>query len=208
MSIKKICKPSSLITVVISIFLTSCGGGGGVDATPKAKTADLVAEAPKSVMLWSDPATWGGSKPIAGAAVLVPSNMKIVLDENTPALGDLTIEGELLFQPGVTAELSAATIRVQKTGILRAGSLTTPFTGRATITLTSLDNAASAIASSMGTRGILVSGGGKLELFGAAPAVPWTRLNAHAVAGSTALTLERNVGWKAGDQIVVAPTEW
>ena len=108
----------------------------------------------------------------------------------------------------MTAELSAATIRVQKTGALRAGSSTTPFTGRATITLTSVDNAASAVASGMGTRGILVSGGGKLELFGAAPVVPWTRLNAHAPAGSTALTLERNVGWKAGDQIVVAPTEW
>ena len=180
-----------------------------VDATQQASTAKPIAPpAPKNVMLWSDRATWGGSKPVAGAAVLVPSNMKIVLDENTPALGDITIEGELSFQPGVTAELSAATIRVQKTGVLRAGSLTTPFTGHATITLTSLDNAASAVTSSMGTRGILVSGGGKLELFGAAPAVPWTRLSAHAVAGSTALTLERNVGWKAGDQIVVAPTEW
>ena len=159
-------------------------------------------------MLWSDPATWGGGKPVAGANVLVPSNMKIVLDENTPALGDVTIEGEISFQQGVTAELSAATIRVLRTGALLAGSSTVPFTGRATITLTSQDNAASAVAAGMGTRGILVSGGGKLELFGAAPAVPWTRLNAHAQAGSTALTLERNVDWKAGDQIVVAPTEW
>ena len=180
----------------------------GVDANKRATTLKLAASAPIKVLLWSDRATWGGKKPVAGAAVLVPSNMKIVLDENTPALGDLTIEGELSFLPGVTAELSAATIRVRKTGVLRAGSLTTPFTGRATITLTSLDNVASAVASSMGTRGILVSGGGKLQLFGAAPVVPWTRLNAHAPAGSNALTLERNVGWKAGDQIVVAPTEW
>ncbi len=163
---------------------------------------------PKTVLLWSDSATWRGSKPVAGAAVLVPANMKIVLDENTPALGNLTIEGEISFQPGVTAELSAATIRVQKTGALRAGSATAPFTGKATITLTSQDMAGSAAAGSMGTRGILVSGGGKLELFGAAPSIPWTRLNAHAAAGSTALTLERNVDWKAGDQIVVAPTEW
>ena len=178
------------------------------DAIARINTGSVVTRAPKTAMLWSDRATWGGTKPVAGAAVLVPSNMKIVLDENTPALGDLTIEGELSFLPGVTAELNAATIRVQNTGALRAGSLTTPFTGRATITLTSQDNAASAVASSMGTRGILVSGGGKLELFGAAPVVPWTRLNAHAPAGSTALTLERSVGWKAGDQIVVAPTEW
>ncbi len=178
-----------------------------VNTVPPGGSSPVVAT-PKTVLLWSDAATWGGSKPVAGAAVLVPANMKIVLDENTPALGDLTIEGEVSFLAGVTAELSAATIRVQKAGALRAGSSTTPFTGRATITLTSQDTASSAAAGSMGTRGILVSGGGKLELFGSAPAVPWTRLNAHAAAGSTALTLERNVNWKAGDQIVVAPTEW
>ena len=55
----------------------------------------IATPAPSPILLWSDPATWGGRKPVAGAAVLVPSNMKIVLDENTPALGDLTIEGEL-----------------------------------------------------------------------------------------------------------------
>ena len=146
-----------------------------VVVNPPVVVNNPVIPAPKTVLLWSDAATWGGGKPVAGATVLIPSNMKIVLDENTPALGDLNIEGELSFQAGATAEISAATIRIQRNGALRAGSATAPFTGKATITLTSQDNAASAVATSMGTRGILVTSGGKLELFGAAPAVPCSR---------------------------------
>ena len=60
----------------------------------------------------------------------------------------------------------------------------------------------------MGTRGIQVSAGGKLLLYGVPPTVPWTRLNAHAEAGTRQLTLDRSVDWKAGDAVVVAPTEW
>jgi len=132
--------------------------------------------------------------------------MQVVLDEDTPALGPLTVEGELSFKTGVNVELRAEVVHVRAGGALRAGSAIAKHTGRATITLTSTDTADD--ANGMGTRGILVSAGGKLELFGAAPAVTWTKLNAHAEAGATELTLERAVDWRAGDQIVVAPTEW
>ena len=132
--------------------------------------------------------------------------MRILLDEDTPALGPLTIEGELTFKSGSNVELRADVVRVRAGGALRAGSATTPHQGRATVTLgaTNMNDD----SAGMGTRGILVSAGGRLELFGAAPAVPWTRLNAHANAATTSLTLEKSVDWRAGDQIVVAPTEW
>ncbi len=143
---------------------------------------------------------------MAGAAVVIPAGMRVLLDEDTAALGPLTVEGELTFKSGVNVELTAAVIRVRGSGALRAGSAATPHQGRATITLTATDT--SSDPNGMGTRGILVSAGGKLELFGNAPAVSWTKLNAHANAGATALTLERTVDWRAGDQIVVAPTEW
>jgi G8 domain/Right handed beta helix region len=199
------------------LLLSSCGGGGG--ASPAAGGGSQGAGSGATgggggvtppitlpASLWSDPATWGGTKPVAGAAVIIPAGKQVVIDENTPLLGELTVEGELLFKPAVTAELSADVIRVQRGGALRAGSATAPFTGLATITLRSTDIAGS--ANGMGTRGILVDSGGKLELYGKPPAVPWTKLNAHANAGSTTLTLERAVDWKAGDQIVIAPTEW
>ena len=138
--------------------------------------------------------------------MVIPAGMQALLNEDTPAPGPRTIEGELIFKRTATVELRADVVRVQVGGALRAGSATSAHTGRATITLTSVDNKDD--AAGMGTRGILVSAGGKLELFGISPAVPWTRLYAHAEAGATTLTLERAVDWRAGDQIVVAPTEW
>ena len=156
-------------------------------------------------MVWSSPATWGGTKPVAGASVLIPAGTRIALDENTPTLGELVIEGELSFAPNVLAELKAANIRVRG-GALRAGSAAAPFAGRAIITLTDTDMTRD--AAGMGTRGILVTAGGRLELYGRAPAVTWAKLDASASAGAQQLTLDRSVDWAAGDQIVVAPTEW
>lgn len=204
----------SQIGVVLSCTLiVACGGGGGGGAagvggtnTPDTSATSPITPEVQRGLNWSDAATWGGTKPVAGAAVLVPAGMRLLLDEDTPALGALTIEGELIFKSDTTAQLRASTIMVRANGALRAGTALAPFTGRATITLTSMDSTAS--LTGMGTRGILVSSGGKLELFGKAPTIAWTRLNAHAQAGSKTLTLDRPVDWRAGDQIVVAPTEW
>jgi G8 domain/Right handed beta helix region len=219
--------PISVLCVAIlsTLMLVACGGGGGGGDAPIStstlgtgpnggsggNTGGGGGTPPPIVViqtatLWSDTATWGGTKPVAGASVLIPAGKQVVIDENTPLLNELIVEGELLFKPAVTAELNANVIKVKSNGALRAGSSTSPFTGLATITLRSTDIAGSSVG--MGTRGILVDTGGKLELFGKPTAVPWTKLNAHANAGSTALTLERSVDWKAGDQIVIAPTEW
>ena len=64
-----------------------------------------------------------------------------------------------------------------------------------------------------------VSYGGTLNLFGAKGAtygsVPpsssgksWTRLNGSLVAGQTRLTLDRQVDWQAGDEIVITATDY
>ena len=169
-----------------------------IDIAPQASAARL----------WSDPATWGGNKPVAGVAVVVPAGLNLILDENTPDLGPVTIRGSLTFKPGAEVELKASVIMIQSTGALRAGSADSPFTGKATITLTATDPQADPSLLAMGTRGILVYAGGTLALFGHAPAVTWTRLNAHGDVAATELTVADSVNWRAGDQLVVAPTEW
>ncbi|PKL79304.1 MAG: hypothetical protein CVV27_02055 [Candidatus Melainabacteria bacterium HGW-Melainabacteria-1] len=185
------------------------GGGGGAAATaetpaqppqPLQQTNNLVGDGWER---WSDPATWNGDKPVAGDTLVIPAAKKILLDENTPDLAGLTIEGELMFAPQQDLELQADYIMLH--GSLRAGSASLRHTGRATITLNAPD--AEASVHGMGTRGILVMGG-RLELYGQAPATVWTRISDHVPAGSTSMSLLSTSGWQAGDQIVLAPTDF
>ena len=50
---------------------------------------------------FSDDATWGGDiKPRAGDAVIVPKGQVLLIDENTPKLGVVIVEGSLIFKDG------------------------------------------------------------------------------------------------------------
>jgi len=174
-------------------------------AMPDARLRVLALDdAPPSTggLRWSNPATWGGVKPIAGDDVTIPAGWNLILDEDTPALGGLQIDGTLEFER-MDVNLTAEWIMVH--GTLRVGTEAQPFTHHATITLTDPNTANSIMG--MGTRGIMVMSG-TLDLHGLAPVVPWTKLNAHASAGATALTLADNVDWSVGDEIIVAPTDY
>jgi hypothetical protein len=151
---------------------------------------------------WSDPATWGGAGlPKAGDAVVIPAGQSVLLDINTPDLGGLSIQGELSFD---AKDLALTSRSIQVSGVFKIGSAASPFAQRATITLTGAP-----IAMNDGiARGINVTGSGRLEMVGVSPAVKWTQINAHAAAGATSLTLKESVSWKAGDQIIVAPTDF
>lgn len=151
---------------------------------------------------WSDAATWGGNKPVAGANVVIPAGTTILLDENPPALGGLTVDGNLEFDRK-DLTLEAKWILVH--GQLRVGTEVTPFEQKARIILSGTDPAEDVMG--MGTRGILVMGG-TLELHGKTPNRLWTKLNDHATKGSTQLKLVEDTGWKVGDEIVIAPTDF
>jgi G8 domain/Right handed beta helix region/Secretion system C-terminal sorting domain len=152
--------------------------------------------------LWSNPATWGGVKPVAGAAVTIAAGKHIILDENTPALAGLTINGTLEFD---RKNVSLTAHWIMLMGTMYVGSAASPFTHQATITLNGTDVNQNIMG--MGTRGLMVMGG-TLELHGTPPTKTWTKINAHAPQGSTNLSLLESVNWKVNDQIVVAPTDY
>ena len=157
----------------------------------------------QDTFLWSDAQTWGDSgKPQEGDEVIIPANKHIILDENPPALGGITIQGTLEFDEQ-DLELISEWIIVH--GELRIGSEDDLFQHQATITLNDIDTAANQME--MGTRGIMVMGG-SLELHGTSPSVIWTKINEHAPAGSTSLSLIENVDWNVDDEIVIAPTDY
>ena len=152
---------------------------------------------------WSDPATWPDNKvPAAGEQVTIASGKQVILDVTPPALGGLTINGKLSFADEADLELNTEWIMVH--GELEVGTEAQPFTHNATITLT--DNVKDEQLMGMGDRGIMLSGG-TLNLHGNR-SNSWTKLAATAEAGSSTIEVLDASQWQAGDEIVLASTDY
>ncbi len=153
--------------------------------------------------LWSDPATWpNGRVPGEGDAVTIGADMDVVLDVSPPTLRSLTIDGRLSFSNESDIELKTDWILLH--GELHAGSEAQPHTRNATITL--VDNVPGENVMAMGDRGILIMGG-TLSLHGDR-VNSWTNLARTAEAGSTTIEVLDASGWRAGDEIVLASTDF
>jgi len=152
---------------------------------------------------WSDRATWPDKKvPVAGAKVTIPEGKSVILDVSPPPLGSITVMGKLAFADTKDLELTTEWIMVH--GELEIGTEAKPFTHKATITLT--DNVKDEEMMGMGDRGIMLSGG-TLNLHGGTTNT-WTKLAKTAAAGSSSIEVLNASQWKAGDEIVLASTDY
>jgi hypothetical protein len=155
------------------------------------------------VKYWSAASTWAPSaKPQAGSIVTIPEGEYIVLDEHTPSLGGLTINGVLDF---AQQDINLTSKWIMLHGTLKIGSSVTPYHHKAIITLNDTDQNASIM--DMGTRGIMVMGG-RLEMFGVGQNPISEKINEHAANGVTLLTMQGDVDWQIGDEIAIAPTDY
>jgi cell migration-inducing and hyaluronan-binding protein len=153
---------------------------------------------------WSDPAAWpDGKVPSEGDAVTIARGMDVVLDVDPPALRSLTIDGTLRFANDLDIELDTEWIYLRG-GALHIGSESGPYTRTATITLT--DKVPGENVNTMGDRGIMLMGG-TLSLHGDR-AHTWTKLAATAKAGSSKIEVLDASGWRKGDEIVLASTDF
>src|SRR5512134_1955992 len=166
---------------------------GGVCATAQAAPTN-----------WSDPATWPNRKvPIAGDKVTIGRDKDVILDVSPPALGGLSVDGKLTFSNDADLELTTEWIMLH--GELAIGSEAAPHTRNATITLTNTVPNEDVMAG-MGDRGIMISGG-TLNLHGDRTHT-WTKLSNTAKAGSTSIEVLDASGWRVGDEIVLASTDF
>lgn len=186
-----------LTTVVGAVAILGCVNACTVPPPPPPPEV-----CPSGAPRWSDPATWPNGVPTDGADVTIDADQTVALDTNTAALGSLTIVGTLTV---CRQDIDLRSDWVMVHGTLRAGTATQPFTQHLNITLTATDTNESVMG--MGTRGLLVMGG-HLELYGNAPEVEWTKINAHAAAGSSTLQLAESADWHAGDEIAITTTDW
>jgi hypothetical protein len=153
---------------------------------------------------WSDPATWPNRKvPIAGDKVTIGRDKDVILDVSPPALGGLSIDGKLTFSNDADLELTTEWIMLH--GELAIGSEASPHTRNATITFTNTVPNEDVMAG-MGDRGIMISGG-TLNLHGDRTHT-WTKLSNTAKAGSTSIEVLDASGWRVGDEIVLASTDF
>jgi hypothetical protein len=164
--------------------------------------AAVQAAEPKATK-WSDPATWPNKKvPAAGSKVEIASGKNVILDVSPPALGGVTINGKLTFADNADVELTTEWVMIH--GELAIGTEAKPHTRKATITLA--NNVKDEEMMGMGDRGIMLSGG-TLNLHGNQKNA-WTKLSATAAAGATSIQVLNASGWRVGDEIVLASTDY
>src|SRR6476620_9423979 len=167
------------------------------------KTSSMV-----SAKRWSDASTWPDKKvPGKDAVVTIDRDMDVIVDVSPQQLHGLTINGKLSFADDKDLELTTEWIMVH--GELEIGTEAKPHTRQATITLT--DNVKDEDFGGMGgkdrsDRGIMLMGG-TLNLHGTEKNT-WTKLARTAEAGSNSIEVLNAAGWRVGDEIVLASTDF
>jgi cell migration-inducing and hyaluronan-binding protein len=183
------------------------GTGAGAQAQDSHAHMDMPAQGPVTALKrsrWSDPASWpGGKVPAAGDAVTIARDREIVLDVTPPALRSITVEGKLTFADERDLDLVTDWIYVPG-GQMQIGTETSPFQHNATITLT--DTVPGEDINTMGDRGIMLMRG-TLSLHGDRENA-WTKLSKTAEKGSNRIEVLNAAGWRAGDEIVLASTDF
>ncbi len=153
---------------------------------------------------WSDASAWpSGRVPAAGEEVTIPRGTEMLLDISPPELRSLTVQGKLTFVDEGDLALTTDWIYLPG-GELEIGTEDDPFEHQAIITLT--DKVRGEDINTMGDRGIMMLRG-TLNLHGNREHT-WSKLSATAEAGSTSFTVLDASGWRAGDEIVLASTDF
>jgi hypothetical protein len=187
------------ISVYRTLLVPALLLGSALAVVQAAEQGPRLAKATK----WSEPKTWPNRKvPAAGDKVVIEVGKSVILDVSPPALNGVTINGKLAFADNADVELTTEWVMIH--GELAIGTEAKPHTRKATITLT--DNVKEEEMMGMGDRGIMLAGG-TLNLHGDRTHT-WTKLAATAAAGATSIQVLNAAGWRVGDEIILASTDF
>ncbi|EFJ47178.1 hypothetical protein VOLCADRAFT_92358 [Volvox carteri f. nagariensis] len=179
---------------------------------------DAVVDTRNNTLYWSNTSTWNTSavnnfrKPVAGDNVTIPYGWDLVIDESTPPLLALTVQGNLRFDTTRDINLTATYIIVMGQGVLSAGSATEPHPAKATIRLKGardtpdygIDN-----NFNLGSKVLAALAGGTINLYGKPARKRWIKLGSAAQIGNNAINVsDPNHGWSVGDKILITSTSF
>lgn len=144
-----------------------------------------------------------------GGDVVIASDQSVWIDGDV-SMGVLTVNGRLTCKPGVNAivELEGLGV-VGEEAIFECGTPDERFEGSLTILLTGerdLAQAIPAMGHDVGERGVVVTMGATLSLYGDLDRSAPARLDGSVEAGATELALDTSVQWQPGDTVVVTST--
>ena len=160
---------------------------------------------------WSSPYTWGctddSCKPKAGEIIVIPEGQVILLDETTPILAVLIIDGgKMIWDRKDGIELHMQYGVVNSGGHFEIGTEDEPFCeGSALIQL--YGHQRSINLPIYGAK-VLAVRFGTLDIHGCPKTTTWTELEKTVEAGQDEITLTHPVhnDWLVGDEIIIAAT--
>lgn len=148
---------------------------------------------------WSDASTWsGGVVPGPDDDVVIPAGAVVLLDTDAHTK-TLNIQGELHCDD---TDITLDANDVSVTGRLVCGSPFARYVDTFVLTLRGDDQGAGGMH---GHKFLAAMAPGVIELHGEKRR-SWTQLAATANVGATGIALADPVNWRAGDEIVIAPT--
>lgn len=152
---------------------------------------------------WSDPATWGGDiPPIDGDTVYVPAGMVLLVDQSTPNLQTIIVEGSIIFADEGEMVIETGSIIVNF-GVFRAGTEKVPYQNKLTFLLhgSFYDKQLPGFGNkAIGCHCC------KFDMYGTPRLKTWSELTATANVGDTSITISDTVDWAVGEVIVIAST--
>ena len=160
----------------------------------------------EKLAVWSAGSSWS-SQPNSNSTITIPSGCTMVLDNSSANTAKLIhVDGTLTAAINGDFQLKTKGINVRNGGVLSIGSETVPYTGQGTITLESAATSSN-LTGMMGYKFIGAMSGGTVELHGS-PKKSWTQLKYTTYAGRNYIYVDDATGWKAGDEIVIASTDF
>ena len=151
---------------------------------------------------WSDSSTWSGVPPKVGDLVRVPEGTTILVDQSTPVLGDVVVEGVLIWADEQDLTFDAENIIVKKGRVL-IGTEDSPHQHRLELTLHG--DKESFGKSVYGVKGIYVQKG-QFKVYGNPLERTKTFLMSSVSPGESTVNLMHFVDWQVGDEVIIGST--
>ncbi len=158
------------------------------------------------VLKWSNPTTWGvDTPPIDKDLVYVPTGTTLFVDQDTPLLEGIVVEGgTLVFSDELDLTVKAGFITLSK-GRFIAGTEEHPHTHKLTFVMSG--GYYGKQQPMFGNKGIGCLNC-KFSMYGQPRAITWTKITATINPTDTTLTVADTIDWQVGEEIVVASTSF